>query len=167
MRLKILPIFEYTTQLLKKYKQLHQLQDRNIYRLIEIKQLASQYKLIIQIVGKSSIIESSPQEIVATDRLLEGFSKTDVRTITYLACNPIKKQKYKIIMQEFCDKFNRMTFKLKETTSETLLIKTANQIVMDKNIINNLSREDINSISYIAGYECSQNEKPSLGINLE
>ena len=50
-----------------------------------------------------------------------------------------------------------LIFKLKETKGKSLLIKTADQIVRDKNIINNLSIEDVNSISYIAGYECFQN----------
>lgn len=160
MHFKISSIFEYTAWVLKKYQNIQQIHENNIYRIIEIKQLSSgQYKLIVQVIGKSSIIECSPQEIVAVDRLLEGFSKQDIRTITYLACNPIKKPKYKIIMQEFCEKFNRMIFKLKDAKSENMLIKSANQIVMDKNIINNLSTEDVSSISYIAGYECSQIDK--------
>lgn len=159
MRFKLSSIIEYSAWLLKKYNSLQQAQENNIYRIIDIKQLRNdQYKVIIQIIGKSSIIECSPQEIVTNDGLLEGFSKKDIRTITYFACNPIQKPKYKIIMQEFCEKLNRVIFKLKDNKSETLVIKTANQIVMDKNIINSLSREDVNSISYIAGYECSQTE---------
>lgn len=159
MRSKILSIIEYTSLLLKKYNELQQTRENNIYRIIEIRQLISnQYMLVIQVIGKSSVIECTPQEIVATDWLLEGFSKKDIRTITYFACEQIKKPKYKIIKQEFCEKFNRMIFKLKETGSDTLVIKTASQIVTDKNIIKNLSIEDAKSISYIAGYECSQSD---------
>ena len=159
MNFKISSIFGYTSWLLKKYNELQQIQEKNIYRIIEIKQSAKeQYKLIVQVIGKSSIIECLPNEIVADDRLLEGFSQKDVRTITYLACEKIKKPKYKIVSQDFCEKFNGMVFKLKEPENEVLLTKTANQIVIDKYLINNLSKEDINSISYIAGYEYSQNK---------
>jgi len=157
MRFKISSIVEYTALLLKKYNELQQTQENNIYRIVEIKQsLSGRYRIIIQVIGKSSIIECSPEEIVAVDWLLEGFSKKDIRTITYFACEQIKKPNYKIMMQEFCEKLNRMIFKLKEAESDALVIKTANQIVMDKELINKLSKEDINSISYIAGYECSQ-----------
>ncbi len=155
---KILAVFEYTLVLLKKYNEIKQADEKNIYRIIELKKTSSnQLKLIIQIVGKSSIIECYPHEIVAVDRLLEGFSKKDVRTITYLACNKIDTSKYKIITQNFCSKINKIIFKLKENENSDLIFKTAGEIVLDKNIINNLSREDIYSITYIAGYESAQN----------
>lgn len=156
MRLKILPVFDFTIHLLKKYKEIQQTQNANIYRIIEIKKLENHHKLIIQIIGKSSIIESSPHEIIASDNLLEGFSKKDVRMITFLACNPIKNKKYKIIRQELSEDSHQMIFKLREMASQEFLTKTANQIIMDNDLINNLSREDLKTISYIAGYECSQ-----------
>lgn len=165
---KKISILGYITWLLKKYNELKQSQENNIYRIIEINQYPSgQAKIIAQVVGKSSIIECSPQEIVATDRLLEGFSKKDVRTITYLACDEIKKPRYKIIMQDFCEKFNNVIFKLKEAKSEKFIIKTASQIVMDKNLLENMSQADINSVSYVAGYECSQNQACFSVRNIE
>lgn len=158
----------YTTLLLKKYNELTKIQNSNIYRIIEIKHLpAGKYKLITQIIGKSVVIECTPEEILANDRLLEGFSKKDIRTITYLACDQMKQPKYKIIVQEFCEKFNKIMFKIKETESGDLLVKTASQIVMDKNIINSLSQDDVNSISYTAGYESSQNQMFVQENNLE
>ena len=154
---KIGLIFEYAAWFLKKHNEIKQAEEKNIYRIIEIKQPSNgQAKIIVQIVGKSAVIECTPQEIVADDNLIEGFSKKDVRTVTYFACQQIKKPRYKIIMQSFCEKFNRMVFKLKESTSDNVLMKTADEIVTDKAFLKNLSREDINSISYMAGYECSQ-----------
>jgi len=153
-----LSLFEYTNWLLKKYNELKQAQENNIYRVVEIKKRPSgQHTMVVQIIGKSSVIECSPQEIVMNDRLLEGFSKKDVRAITYLACEQVKKPKYKIVMQEFYES-GGIVFKLQEKKSEDFVVKTANQIVMDKEILNNLSIEDVNSISYIAGYESSQND---------
>lgn len=159
MRSKISSVIAYTSLLLKKYNELQQSRENNIYRIVEIKQLGSnQNKIIVQVINKSSIIECSPREIVAIDWFLEGFSKKDIRTITYLACKQINNPKYKIISQDFCDQFNRIIFKLREAENNASMRKTAAEIIMDKHLLNNLSKEDINSISYIAGYECSQNK---------
>jgi len=86
--------------------------------------------------------------------LLEGFSKKDIRAITYLACQQLKKPKYKIILQEFSDACNKMKFKIKN--KDQIIIKSASQIILDKSIIKNMSKDDISSVSYIAGYEHSQ-----------
>jgi len=156
MNLGISSFIEYANWLFKKYHDLKKIQENNIYRIIEIKKLNSgQYKITIQIIGKSSIIECTPQEIVGIDKILEGFSKKDVRTITYLACHQIKQQKFKVISQEFSEN-NKLIYKLKDIDTDVIIIKTANEIMIDKNILDSLNQDDIHRISYIAGYECSQ-----------
>lgn len=155
---KISSIFEYSVSLLKKYNELLQIQEKNIYRIVAVKPSSlGQYKIIIQIIGKSSVIECSPQEIVSVDWLLEGFSKKDIRTIAYYAWELKTQPKYKIIAQAFCEKSGKMLFKLQTLENEKYIVKTANQIITDRSLINDLSKEDINSISYMAGYECSNN----------
>jgi hypothetical protein len=162
MRFKaILSLVEFTTRALKKPQEQHSSQT-TIYRLIEVKQSPTgQVKLTVQFVGKAIVMEYTPQDIVDNDHMLEGFSKKDIRFIAYLACEQSKKPRYKIVMQEFCNTFNRMLFKLKKYDSNEMISKTASQISLDKNLINNLSQEDVCSISYIAGYEQSFME--SLG----
>jgi hypothetical protein len=156
---KISSIFQYTGWLLKKYNEQQNYQ-RDIYRIAEVKQLPSgENKIVIQVIGKSVFIECTPQEIVVDDRMLEGFSKKDIRTITYFACEQVKKPKYKIVVQEFCEKFNRIVFKLKMQNDDNIVEKTASQVLLDKNLVDGLSREDVKSVSYIAGYEHSQKEK--------
>lgn len=76
-----------------------------------------------------------------------------VRFITCLSCKQKNQAKYKIVMQEFCDQFNQMSFKLKKQGSGEVITRTAGQISLDKKLINSLSQEDVCSISYIAGYE--------------
>jgi len=159
MRFKISLILGYTAWFFKKYSDQQQFQ-QTIYRIIEVKQLSSgQYKLIIQVIGKSTVIECTPQEIVTNDQMLEGFSKKDVRAITYFACERASKPKYKIVMQEFCEIFDKIIFKLKKHNSDEVILKTADQISLDKNLMNNLSQEEACSISYVAGYELSFAEK--------
>lgn len=158
MQFKTISSFiEFVAWFLNKYQK--QQTAQNIYRLIDLKQLPTgQHKLIIQVIGKSIVIEHSPQEVVANDQILEGFSKKEIRLITYIACEQRNKPRYKIVMQEFCNKFNRILFKLKKYDSDEMISRTASQISLDKNIINHLSREDVCSIIYTAGYEHSFSE---------
>src|SRR6185295_18398670 len=119
---KISSVFGYTAWLLKQYND-QQLIQQNIYRIVEVKELSTgQYKLTIQIIGKSTVFKCTPQEIVTNDRMLEGFSKKDIRTITYFACEQNKKPKYKIL-QQFCDTFNKILFQLKKRGSDELILK--------------------------------------------
>ncbi len=156
---KISSVFEFAIWFLKRYHNQHQIQD-SIYRIVEVKQSTNgQYKLVVQIIGKSTVVQYAPEEIAVSDRMLEGFSKRDIRTITYFACEQNKKPRYKIIMQEFCDTLNKILFRLKKRDSDETILKTAGQISLDKNLITNLSQEDVCSISYIAGYEQSTHEK--------
>lgn len=157
MRFKINSILEYTAWVIKKYNELQCQQDANIYRIIDIKtHQENQFKFVIQIIGKSAIIESTPEELVTNDKLLEGFSRKDIRTIVYYACEQIKQPTYKIVTQEFSNQSNDVIFKLKNIRNKKLLVKTASQILLDKSLMQNLSLDDTNSISYIAGYESSQ-----------
>jgi len=155
---KISLLLGYLMWFLKKYSD-PQIQ-QNIYRIVEIKKIFSgEYKLVIQIIGKSTVIECTPQEIVLNDEMLVGFSKKDIRDITYFACKAERNPKNKIVIQEFCEKLNKMLFKLKPINNDEVIVKTANQISLDKKLINSLSVEDVQSISYMAGYEHALNEK--------
>ena len=160
MRLKSISVMlEAPARFLKQWSE-RRFQPPNVYRLVEIKQSPSGYcKLSVQVIGKAKILEYSPQELIANDRILEGFSKKDIRSIAYLACEQSKRPRYQIVMQEFCNKFNRMLFKLKKQDSNETISKTAGQISLDKHLINNLSQEDVCSISYVAGYEQSYLEQ--------
>lgn len=161
---KMLSVFEYVGLVLKKYNE-QQNQQNTIYRIIEIKHSSSnQTKIIFQIIGKVTLIESTPQEIMTDDRLLEGFSKKDIRAITYLACTQNKTPKYKIVVQEFCDRMNRILFKLQKQHDNEIITKSASEISTDKSIIQSLSQDDIQTISYIAGYEHSINEKEEMDL---
>lgn len=159
---KILSMFEYSAWFIKQYSE--QQVQHNIYRIADVKQFSSgQYKLTVQIIGKSTVIECTPQEIVANDQMLEGFSKKDVRAITYYACEQIKNPTYKIAEQEFSVDSNKMLFKLKKCDSDEVLFKTAGQIALNLDIMNGLDSDDIKTIIYLAGYEHSVNEKRDMG----
>lgn len=152
---KFSSVLEYTASLLKRYNDL-QKKINTIYRIVDVKKNTSgSASLQVQVIGRSTFIECSPQEILADDNLLEGFSKKDIRTITYYACQPSTKPKFKLLAQEFLE--DKLVFKLKNLDSNEVIIKSAGDILLDKNIIDSLSKEDARSISFAAGYEHSQN----------
>lgn len=147
-------LLEYVTELVKKYNELENIQKRTIYRIADINSsLPNKVTIIVQFIGKSTFFHCTPEEIVADDKFLEGFSKKDIRTIIYFAHQETKNPKYKIISQDFCDERNKLLFKLKCLENDKVLLKTAGEISLDKNIIDNLSQEDICNVSFMAGHE--------------
>ena len=61
-------------------------------------------------------------------------------------------------MQDIDDAVNKILFKLKKHGSEDVISKTACEITLDKKLIGELSKDDLCSISYAAGYEQSSGE---------
>jgi hypothetical protein len=148
---------QYAGWLLKNYSEYRKL-SADIYRIAEIKQTKTDEKIIvIQVIGKSVVFESTPKEIIIDDRFLEGFSKKDIKTISYLAFKPTVIPKYKIVVQKFCEKLNRVLFRLKSNDEFDTVEKTAGEIFLDKSLIDGLSGGDMKKVSYTAGYEHSQN----------
>ena len=130
-----------------------------LYRIADIKLREETCYLMVQIKGKSSYIECNPEDILADDAYLEGFSKKDIRTITYFAYAHFNRPQYHLVMQEFCDQLKRMRFQLKALHHNEIVTKTAAEISCDKKLIRKLSQEDVQCISYIAGLEQYHLEK--------
>ncbi|HLB42977.1 MAG TPA: hypothetical protein VJN02_09070 [Gammaproteobacteria bacterium] len=127
-----------------------QVQQQDAYRIIEITQDKNGvYTLKVQMIGKSiPPIKYSPQEIAGNDNLMAGFSKQDIRTITYLATVEMLKPKYEIHTQEIKNDSDRVFFKLKRQGSNQLIEKTADEITKDKEILNELNQVDAHKIGY-------------------
>lgn len=115
-------------------------------------------QLTIQVIGKSITFKCSPEEIAADDKMLRRFSPLDVRTITFYACQEIKKPKVKIVAQEFCDKLNKMIFKMKKRGQKEILSKTAGEITLDKSY-NEMSQEEAHLIGYATASDHISEEK--------
>lgn len=60
---------------------------------------------------------------------------------------------FKILWQECCDSLKLMVFRLYQCETQQVIVKTAQEIVLDKYLINHLSQEDVCCISFVAGYE--------------
>lgn len=163
-------ILEYAASILKTYSKLQkQFSNNLIYRIIDIKEdnLKSPL-LVVQVAGKANIFEVPPKEIAADDNMLEGFSKKDIRTITYLASKEDNTHpEYKIIEQVICHESNTMSYKLQRITNNEIIAKSAQQISLDKTLVSGLKPEDAHSVGYVAGYESMLKEKQEIhNLNL-
>jgi hypothetical protein len=154
-------LIEYFGWLLKKYHELQQqIQKQDAFRIVEIKHNKTNECIIkVQIIGKATIFDCTPQEIAANDQLIEGFSKKDIRTITYFATQEIKKPKYKILLQEFREGLGKIIFKLGMRGSAEPVEKTAEQITLDKEFLNKLTQEDAHLVGYTTATEQMLREK--------
>lgn len=154
---KLSSISKYFTWLLKQYHELKQQSQQDTFRIIEIKeQKNGSYQFMIQIIGKRIRFKSSPEELAADDNMMQRFSRHDVRTITFFACQERKKPKYKILMKEFCSTFNKMVFSFGKRGSNTVTQKTAAQIAKDTDVIKNISPEEAYVIGFTLAAEKNQ-----------
>jgi hypothetical protein len=157
-------IEEYFGWILKRYHELQQYkQSQEVYRIVDIlMDKRGHYTLQIQLSGKSTFFACTPQEVVTNDELLEGFSKKDIRTITYLATKQLNQPKYKIIIQEFCERLNKMIFKLSKSDATEQIEKTADQISLDNGLINRLNPEDAHLVGYTTASEQISKDKMEM-----
>jgi hypothetical protein len=157
-------IFEYLNWLLKKYHEIQQQTQRaDAFRIVEIKHnKLNECVVKVQMIGKATVFECTPHEIVANDQVLEGFSKKDIRTLTYFATNEIRKPKYKILVQEFSDVLNKIKFKLGMRGSAEPVEKTAEQISLDKELLNKLNAEDAHLVGFTTATEQMLKEKEEM-----
>jgi predicted AAA+ superfamily ATPase len=155
-------IAEYVVWLIKQYHEIKQTYSANAYRVVDMEtEKSGKVSLVIQVCGKHITFKMTPQEVLADDNLLEGFSKKDIRSITYLACSD-KKPKSKIVLQEFCEKLNKIVFGIRHPGKTEILKKTANEISLDSSLIKDLTPEEAHMIGYTAADENSADQAEAL-----
>lgn len=164
MSSKTISLSKYIAWVSKKYNELLQeTQNKEIYRIVEVKNHTHETcKVRVHIVGTDKTIEWIPQDILADDRLLEGFSKKDIRTLTYYACKEINKPKFKIISHGFSDRLKKVLFLIKNLKTNEEAEATASKISLNKEMINQLNPEDAHRIGYWCGNEEVLKEKEML-----
>lgn len=156
-------VSEYIGWLFKQYKQAQEELKSDAYRIVDQTiDKKGQHQLIIQIVGKSVTFKSTPQKILADDNIVEHFSRKDIRTITYLACQDLEKPKHRIILQEFCQKLNRLVFGVKNPKKDEVLRKMPSEISKDKELLKSLSQEDAHLVGYATATEQMIVEKEAI-----
>lgn len=135
-------------------------QKRYKYRIVAIEQNKDDdYIITVQLINKSLVLTMKPEEILANDYLTNCFSPTDVRTLTYLGYLGINSPKYKILAQRLSETDNRFSFALKQKGSKKPLIKTADEISTNQEILESLNQKDAHMIGFTSGSEREMIEK--------
>lgn len=130
------------------------------YRVIEIYQdKHEQHYVRIQVAQKNIIFNAKPEELLAKDSLVDKFSPRDVRTMTYLGYLGINAPKYKILAQRFSDENDELFFALKEKGNDKVVVKTAEEIIRESEILEKMHPSDAHTIGYSAATEQAKQEK--------
>lgn len=155
----------YLAWLFQKYQDLKQeSQITETYRIIDVlpSSLNASCKLKIQVIGTDKIVDLTPEHIVKNNHLLEGFSKLDVRTITYHACEEMNKPTLTLLSHSFSDKLKRILFRVKNRKTNQTLEKTASDFLLNKDMTNQLSSQDALCVGYLGASEEADREREAL-----
>lgn len=121
------------------------------YKLVEIfKNEDDEYIVHIQIINKKLVFYTKPQEILMDDEFVDQFSPRDIRTLTYLGYLSLNKPEYSITAQRVIES-NKILFAIKHNPKDKIIIKTANQIINEQDIISRMSPTDAVKIGYALG----------------
>jgi hypothetical protein len=130
------------------------------YRLVEINQTETEeYIVTVQLINKNSVFQAKPEEILANDHLVDQFSPRDVRALTYLGYLMINNPKYKILAQRLSEDQDKFLFALRKKGEKKVIVKTAEEIMQEKEILNSLEAQDAQTIGYAIATENILSEK--------
>jgi DNA-binding CsgD family transcriptional regulator len=129
----------------------------DMYRLVGIKYTEfDNCRLKIKIINNNKCFETTPESIAQNEVMMLGFPRHDVRTITYLACEEIRKPKFIIMGKEICKKTHKTILKILNRKKETNFKKPACEVSNDKEMLSKMSSIDTHLISYIVANEAIQ-----------
>lgn len=128
------------------------------YKLIEISEEEDEYVVVIQLIGKNIVFNAKPEELLADDSLVDQFSPRDIRALTYLGYLGINAPKYKILAKNLSQHENA-AFWIKKKGDKKAIIKTAEQIMNETDIIQSMNAEDAKMVGYTAATESVLNER--------
>ena len=128
------------------------------HRVLNLLQNAdNSYTAHIQIINKNITFYKKPEDILADDTFVNMFSPLDVRTLTYLGYLEINAPKYKILAQRMINN-DKTIFIIRKTGEENVILKTANEILQEPNMISQMPSDDARVIGYTIAAENIQTE---------
>ena len=151
-------ITEYTAWLWKQYQEAQRMRSpQTLYRLVEIKKTThNDYELYFQVIGKAVLFKANIDDVLKNENSLEYFSCKDIKTITHLAALRNNKPQNKIVGKSFSSKLNKLIFKIKSLSGNTVYESTAPELSIDKEFIKSLAPEDAHMIGYAAAEEVQE-----------
>lgn len=135
------------------YKQNRQNAPTNILRVVNCQtKPGNKYILEVQVINKASIFKCKASVIAGDDKLLECFSKRDVRMITFLASKELLEPNYKISSIQFNNDENETIFHLKNITTNEIKKMKISDLSANK-ILSELGQEDAYKLGYTSATE--------------
>lgn len=152
-----LVIFKNTVNYIKELNKSKE--QEHIYRILEIFQDDNEeYLAHVQIINTRFAFHIRPEEVLADDNLVNLFSQRDIRTLTYLGYLGINSPKYKILAQRLVTE-NKIAFAISEKGKKNVFIKTAIEIMHDRDIITSMNPLDASTIGYAVASETAARER--------
>jgi hypothetical protein len=122
------------------------------------------YYAEIQMVGKNSYLKMELEKILSDDALINCFSQTDIRTLSYFGYLGINGPKYKILAKQLLANNDQMLFVVHKKGDKDCKIITANEISNNEEILCGLSQKDAHMIGITIAIEQSILEKKQIEI---
>lgn len=127
---------------------------RPIYRVARIDQDDNgEYLATIQIIGKSTVFVAKPEEVLKDNKLVNLFTPTDVRNLTYLGYLGINSPKYKILAKRLSEKEGQTFFAIHKKGEKNHKVYTANDISTNEEILNSLNQQDAHMVGFTTATE--------------
>lgn len=140
------------------------------YRIVNIEQSSnSEYQVTIQLIGKNILLEVVPEKLLADDKLVNCFSPTDIRTLTYLGYLGINSPKYKILAKHLSEKSDQILFSVHKKGEKKYKIITADEISKNEEMIQGLSQQEAHMVGLTTATEqpiLEKRQKEALLKNL-
>ena len=144
-------------------KAIREVNNQPIYRVVSIDEdETGNFIAIIQVINKTHVFKMKPEEILENDKMTDAFSPRDVRALTYLGYLGINAPKYKVLAKRLSDKDSTLIFALQERGKKKPVIKTADEISGDGNLLKELGQKDAHMIGYTSASERELLEKAQM-----
>ncbi len=156
MKKTIIQKFNNVTKYLKKERKKNVYKPR--YKLVNLNEENGLYTVVIKLINRNIVFDTTPEEILANDYLVDQFSPRDIRTLTYLGYLGINSPKYKILAKKLSEN-EEVKFLLQKRGEKTIIVKTAEEINQETSIILNMDANDAKTVGYIMGSESVAEEK--------
>ncbi len=129
------------------------------YRLVEITETDhEEYSVTIQVINKNATFKMKPEDILCDDETVDRFSPQDIRTLTYLGYLGVNAPKYKILAKRLSKQTNAPVFAVKKKGQKKVLLKTAEDIMKEKEVLNSLSPDQAHLVGYTVAAKSIQSE---------
>lgn len=130
------------------------------YRVVRIMQEKDDnYIVTIQVINKNICFKAKPEELLAKDEIVDQFSPRDIRALTYLGYLGINAPKYKILANRLLAEDSKLVFAIQKRGDKKIITKTADEILKEDGMLENLSSKDAHLIGYAVGSERTTIEK--------